>query len=112
MPHDAHDAIPPVDDQSFEAEVLRSPVPVLLDFGAPWCRPCVALEPVLGRIARESGGSIRVAKVDTETSPGLAARLGVRAVPTVVAFVGGRERARHTGLTTADKLLGLLGDRG
>jgi thioredoxin 1 len=98
----------PVDDLSFEKEVLGSPTPVLLDVTATWCGPCKALAPIVDRVAEANAGRIRVAKMDLDEARATAARLGVRGVPTVIAFRDGKEIGRRVGLTTADKLLALI----
>jgi thioredoxin 1 len=97
-----------VHEDNFEREVLASPVPVLLDFSADWCGPCRALEPVLEKIARGHSDRVRVLRIDADASAAIAARYRVRALPTVIAFVGGQEQKRHTGATSMDVLLGLL----
>jgi thioredoxin 1 len=107
----AHDQVLTVHDLDFDEQVLASPVPVLVDFTAAWCSPCRALEPIVDRIAREQQGAVRVARIDVDEAPATAARFGIRGMPTVVAFVGGRERARHVGLTRAEVLLRLLPER-
>jgi thioredoxin 1 len=98
----------PVDERSFEAEVLAAKVPVLVDFTAAWCGPCKALEPILHRLAEENAGRIEVRTVDGDEQAALAARLRIKAFPTVVAFAGGAEVGRHVGLTTREKLLRLV----
>jgi thiol-disulfide isomerase/thioredoxin len=77
--------------------------------GATCCGPCKALLPVLERLARENVGRVRVAEADIEESPGLAKRFGIRGAPTVVVFRGGREVARHLGVTNRARLEELLG---
>ena len=100
-----------IDDLNFEREVLQSELPYLLDFGAAWCAPCKALEPILAGIAREYQGQLRVGKVDIDDSPAVAARYGVRGAPTVLVFRGGQEQGRRLGLTTKQNLLTLVGLR-
>ena len=105
------DSLPAVDevgDDDFEEKVLKSPVPVLVDFGAAWCGPCRVLEPVVEAIARENHARLRVVKVDADEATGVAARYRVRALPTVIAFAGGKELRRHVGATSAKVLLDLL----
>ena len=94
--------------KSFEAEVLRSDVPVLVDFTATWCGPCKALGKVLEGVARDHAGALRVVSVDIDDAPDIAAQYGVRAVPTVVAFDHGAKVGQRLGLTTRDKLFELL----
>jgi len=100
--------VPTVDESSFEQEVLKSPIPVLLDFGATWCGPCRAIEPVMEKIAASHAATVRVLKIDADASASVAARYRVRALPTVISFVEGREHKRHTGATSMSVLLGLL----
>ena len=108
MSHANPPLVPLVAEADFEAEVLRSPIPVLVDFATDWCAPCRALQRVLAEIAARRAGELRVVRVDAEASPALATRWAVRGFPTVVAIVGGTERARHVGLTSAERLLRLL----
>jgi thioredoxin 1 len=82
-----------VDAATFESEVLDSPVPVIVDFWAPWCRPCEAIEPHLRKLAAEWNGRVRLVRVNIDDEPGLSARYGVLALPTVVLFSGGEPRA-------------------
>jgi thioredoxin 1 len=102
---------PLVGDADFDREVLESPVPVLVDFGAAWCGPCRALEPVIEGIARDHGSTIRVRRVDADEATGVAARYRVRGLPTVIAFSGGKEIGRHVGMTNAAVLLRLFGEQ-
>ena len=100
-----------ITEETFDAEVLASPVPVLLDFTATWCAPCRALEPILHKLADERAGEIKVVTVDGDDNPGLAIRLGVRGFPTVVAFAAGKEIGRQVGLASKDALAKLLPPR-
>jgi thioredoxin 1 len=100
--------IPSVDDETFSLEVLAADVPVLVEFGAVWCAPCRALEPILARLAQDAAGRWKVVSVDMDASPGMAARYSVRGAPTVIAFSKGVEVGRHLGLTRRETLLGLL----
>ncbi|MDI1428671.1 MULTISPECIES: thioredoxin family protein [Polyangium] len=94
--------------QTFEAEVARAAVPVLVDFTATWCPPCRVLAPILHGIAAEGAGRLKVVEVNGDDEPGLAVRFGIRGFPTVIAFMGGKEIARHVGLTSRDKLLQMV----
>ena len=87
---------------------LASPRPVLVDFTATWCMPCKALAPVLEKLAAETRGTLDVVAVDGDDAPAISNRYKVRAFPTVVAFVGGREVGRVVGLTSKEKLLALF----
>jgi thioredoxin 1 len=78
---------------TFEGEVLRSPVPVVVDFWAPWCKPCEAIEPHLLALAEEWGERARLVRVDVDEEPGVSARYGVLSLPTVILFAGGEPKA-------------------
>lgn len=96
-------------DVNFEAEVLKSDVPVLVDFTATWCGPCKALAPIIDKVADEFGDKVKVGKVDIDDAAAIATKYGIRSVPTVLIFKNGEEKGRNVGLTTRDKLVGLLG---
>lgn len=82
-----------VSDATFADEVLASPVPVIVDFWAHWCRPCDAIEPRLLALAEEWDGRARLVRVDVDAEPGLSSRYGVLALPTVVLFAEGEPKA-------------------
>jgi thioredoxin 2 len=87
-----------VTDATFEAEVLRSPVPVLLDCWAPWCQPCRALAPTIDALARAYAGRARVAKLNVDENPATAARFAIQGIPTLLFFEGGRVQDRLVGV--------------
>ena len=76
-------------DAAFEADVLAADVPVLVDFTAPWCRPCRAIEPLLLELEREHDGRLRLVRLDIDANLGVPARYGVLSLPTVMLFRGG-----------------------
>ena len=86
-----------VSDASFDGDILKSQVPVLVDFWAPWCGPCLQMAPQFEAAARVLEPAVRLAKVDTEAEPALGSRFGIRSIPTLVLFAGGREIARQAG---------------
>jgi len=102
-------SVQPLDDKTFDRHLRSATVPVLVEFTAPWCAPCRALEPILHELARESAGRWSIAKIDGDQHPELATRFGIRGFPTLLLFAGGREVARQLGLTSKKKLLELLG---
>ena len=86
-----------VNDAEFEQQVVQAGSPVLVDFWAPWCGPCRMVAPVLEELAGEYDGRVTIAKVNTDENQQYAARLGVRGIPTMVLFHGGREVERWVG---------------
>ena len=86
-----------VTEASFEEQVLRSPVPVLIDFWAPWCGPCRMVAPTVEKLAGEMNGRLRVTKVNTDENPGLMNRFGIQGIPTMMIFKGGQQVDRWTG---------------
>lgn len=89
--------------------IKSSPLPVLVDFWAPWCGPCRMIAPELVKLARFNAGRLVVVKVDTETLPGLAMRFGIQGVPTLVLFRDGRVAKRISGAQPATSLSAQLG---
>ena len=96
-------------DDNFEQEVLKSDLPVIVDFTATWCGPCKALAPIIEQLATELEGKARVGKLDIDDAPGIAGKYGIRGVPTVMVFKQGQRSAQHVGLTTKQKLVELIG---
>jgi thioredoxin 1 len=87
-----------VTDAEFEETVLKSSLPVIVDFWAEWCGPCKAVAPMLDKIANDYAGKLIVAKVDTDNSPDWASRYGVQGIPTMLFIAGGKELHRQVGV--------------
>jgi len=97
-----------INDASFEAEVLKSAQPVLVDFWATWCGPCKMLGPVLEEIASEQAGRAKVVKVNVDENQGLAQRYGIQAIPTLLYFANGEVRDTSLGLASKKAILAKL----
>lgn len=97
-----------LNNDDFDQFVGSSELPVLVDFWAPWCGPCKAINPIVEKLAEEWEGRAKVCKVDIDDAPNIAAKYNVRGVPTLILFKGGTPTATHVGMTSKDKLNKLL----
>jgi thioredoxin 1 len=97
-----------VTDAAFEETVLKSSLPVIVDFWAPWCGPCRMVAPVLDKIAREQEGKLIVAKVNTDENPEWAMRYGVQGIPTMLFVAGGKIVHRQVGALPEGMLRSVL----
>lgn len=93
----AGDQVQAVNDIDFDQEVLKSDIPVLVDFTATWCGPCRQIAPLVGQVAEEYAGRVKVTKVDIDESPETARKFGIRGVPTLYVFKGGEIVAQQAG---------------
>jgi thioredoxin 1 len=94
-----------VSDKTFEDEVLKASEPVVVDFFAEWCGPCKAMAPALDLVAQEMKGKVKVVKLDVDRNPNVTMKYGIRAMPTLMIFKGGKVAAQHTGALVQKKRL-------
>ncbi len=93
----ASDKVSHVTDANFEAEVLKSGQPVLVDFWAPWCGPCRAIAPIVDQLADEYAGRLKVVKINVDDNPQTPARFGVRGIPNLLIVKGGQVKEQIVG---------------
>ena len=97
--------VAPVSDKSFQADVLQSKEPVLVDFWAEWCGPCRAVAPVLEEVAGELKGKLKTVKLNVDENPETAAKYGIQSIPTLMIFKNGEMASRQIGAAPKAKLV-------
>ena len=102
------DKLKHVNDDNFETEVLKSDLPCLVDFWAPWCGPCKAIGPVINELADEFAGKAAIAKMNVDESPATPGKYGIRAIPTLILFKDGEIVDQVTGAVGKVQLVAML----
>ena len=97
-----------INDASFKAEVTDSPIPVLVDFWAPWCGPCKMIAPVLEELSQEFDGKAKIVKINIDDNQNTPAQFGVRSIPTLILFKNGNEVEKIIGAQSKDKLKAMI----
>ena len=102
------DNVPAITDDAFEAEVLKSDLPVLVDFSAVWCVPCKMVAPIVDALAVEMKGKLNVRMMDVDASPKTPAKYGIRGIPTLLLFKGGELKETLVGAVSKDKIVAAI----
>ena len=94
-----------VTESNFEEEVVKSDVPVLVDFWAEWCGPCKMIAPILDEIAKEYGERLKICKIDVDSNPEIAPKFGIRGIPTLIMFKNGNAESTKVGAVSKNQLI-------
>jgi len=95
-------------DSNFDSEVIKSQVPVLVDFWAEWCMPCRMLTPTIEALGEQFAGKVKIGKVDTDANRQVSVKYGITAIPTIILFKGGEVAKKFVGLTRKEDLAAAL----
>jgi thioredoxin 1 len=98
-----------LNETAFETEVLKSTLPVMVDFTAVWCGPCKMLDPVINQLSQDWRGKVKFVKLDVDDNSNLAVQYGVMGVPTLILFVGGKVVQRQSGYQPKDRIISKFG---
>lgn len=104
----AGDKVKQVADGDFDSQVLKSDVPSLVDFWAPWCGPCKAIGPVIDELAEEYDGKVNIFKMNVDDSPATPGKYGIRAIPTLIVFKGGEVVEQVTGAVGKSQIVSMI----
>src|SRR6266516_723811 len=102
------DHVKEVSDCSFETDVLKADQPVLVDFWAAWCAPCRMLAPTVEAVAEKYAGNARVVKLNVDDNPSVSQRYGIKGIPTLILFKGGKEEERVVGATSKEAIARMI----
>lgn len=97
-----------VNDKNFEVEVLQSDLPVLVDFWATWCGPCKSVSPIVDDLSKEYSGRVKVAKLNVDENPATPSQYGVRGIPTLILFKGGKILEQIVGAVPKTRLTAMI----
>ena len=102
------DTIKTISDTSFDADVLKSDKPVLVDFWATWCGPCKMVAPIFDEVSKEYAGKVTFAKMDVDSNQATPARFGIRCIPTIILFKNGTVAAQKVGALSKSQLIAFI----